>query len=198
MQCQKINLDFNIDTEKLINIFQPYINRCIDITSLYPNDIIRVMTNYPSGAQHYTMNKKQHEAWDFFDNEEYTLCTMLTKYNSRMCSVYYKDKESIDDYVLELTEEIRKHENIKTSSMSMAIVYAGPKFRLEKHVDAKGLVRYHVPLITSENSYFETFEPYQTHYPKPGELWRLETHLLHTAQNDDKKNYRVHLIVDFL
>jgi aspartyl/asparaginyl beta-hydroxylase (cupin superfamily) len=115
-----------------------------------------------------------------------------------MCSVYYKSVETVDDYVLEIANEIQKHEGIKDLHPFFAIVYAGPKFRLETHIDSKGLVRYHIPLITNDNSYFETFEPYQKHYAKPGELWRLETHLPHTAQNDDENNYRVHLIVDFL
>lgn len=198
MQCQKINLDHKIQSERLKDIFQLYIDRCIEISKLYPNDVCRVMTNYPAGLGHYTMNKRLDENWEIIETDDYFLCTMITKFDTRMVSVYYKQSAEIDDYVKQIISKIESAENITNKTAVVALVYAGPKFRLEKHIDSKGLVRYHIPVVVNSNSYFETFDPYQKYYPQPGELWRLETHLPHAAQNDDEENYRIHCIVDFV
>lgn len=197
MQCKQLDIDVNIDLLK--NIMKPYCDKLLEIAELFPNDVIRIMTNYPSGLDHYTKNKRKDETWEIFETTEYTLYTRITNYDTRMISVYYNEVKTFDEYIQNIIKKIQiidKIENNKTPVV--ALVYAGPKFRLEKHVDSKGLVRYHLPIFISNNSYFETFEPYEKHYPKPGELWRLETHRLHTAQNDDEQNYRIHCIIDFL
>lgn len=196
MQCSKIDID--IDIEKLKEVLQPYTDRLSYISKLYPNDVVRVMTNYPAGLGHYTMNKRLDENWQVIETDEYFLYTMINKFGTRMISVYYKESADIDNYIQQIINQIKSLENIKDKTPVVALVYAGPKFRLEKHVDSKGLVRYHIPVIISNDSYFETFDPYEKYYPQPGELWRLETHLPHAAQNDDEENYRIHCIVDFV
>lgn len=197
MQCEKLNI--KIDRDKIYDIFSSYTKKIIKIAETYPGDVIRVMTNYPSGTEHYTMTKRKDENWDKIDTDEYILLTRMTKFGSRMISVYFKKNDVVHEYVEYIINKIRKNQNInKEKKAVVAIVYAGPKFRLEKHIDTNGLVRYHIPIVISNNSYFETFDPYQKYYPKTGEVWRLETHIPHAAQNDDDKNYRIHCIIDFL
>lgn len=197
MQCKKIDIDIDVDTLKAI--LDPYCNNLHSIAAQYPNDIVRVMTNYPAGLGHYTMNKRLDENWQIIENDEFILYTMINKFGTRMISVYYKTSKTIDRYMQKIINEIKEVEKINSDKNAVvALVYAGPKFRLEKHIDSKGLVRYHIPVAVSNNSYFETFEPYQKYFPAPGEVWRLETHLPHAAQNDDDMNYRIHCIVDFV
>lgn len=192
-------LDIVLDKEKLLSIFNEYIESLIEIANLFPNDIVRVMTSYPSGSNHYVMKKRHDEVWEEIETADYTLLTKFTKMNTRMVSVFFNKQKGVDKYIDDVIIALRHHQNIEANKNAVvALVYAGPKFRLEKHVDSKGLVRYHTPLIVSRDSYFETFDPYKKHFPKPGEVWRLETHLLHAAQNDDDEKYRIHCIIDFL
>ena len=197
MTAERLNID--LDPEKLVEVFKDYISEIRDIANLYPNDINRVMTSYPSGSNHYTMTKRGDEVWDKIETDSFMLLTRFTKVHTRMISVYFKTKKTVDKYIEDVIIALRQTENIEENKeASIALVYAGPKFRLEKHIDTRGLVRYHIPIVISEDSYFETYDPYTRHYPKVGEVWRLETHVPHSAQNDDEKNYRIHAIVDFI
>lgn len=197
MQCSK--LDINIDLEKLNVCFNSYVNNILKVASLFPNDVTRVMTNYPSGGNHYAMTKRSDEDWERIETEDYTLLTRFTKVNTRMVSVQFNEQKTVDKYIEDIIIALRQNQNIDSNKKAVvALVYAGPKFRLEKHIDSKGLVRYHIPIVVSNDSYFETYDPYNKYYPKAGEVWRLETHIPHAAQNDDNYNYRIHAIIDFI
>lgn len=191
MQCVK--LDLSIDIDKLLIIINPYIDKLLKIANMWPNDVIRVMTNYPQGHKHYTSNKRIDETWEIIENNDFTLFTKLTKFETRMVSVYYKEEYSWDTEIIQLINNL----NV-SGTPQIAISLASPKFRLEKHIDTRGLTRYHVPIITNEDSYFETFENPQKFYPKPGEVWKLDTSKEHAANNDSLTDIRVHMIVDFL
>ena len=191
MQCSK--LDIKIDITKLNNVLLPYIENIINVALLWPNEIVRIMTNYPSGTTHYTSTKRKDETWEVVDNDDYLLYTKLTKFNTRMVSVYFKKQLSWDEEVLKIIQDI----GVK-GTPQVAIAYASPKFRLEKHIDSRGLTRYHIPLVTNSDSYFEIFDPPTRYQLTPGELWKLDTSKEHAANNDSETKYRIHMIVDFL
>src|SRR6056300_870134 len=123
MQCKKI--DINIDINTLKDILSPYCNNLHNIAKQYPDDIVRVMTNYPAGLGHYTMNKRLDENWQVIETDEYFLYTMINKFSTRMISVYYKESADIDNYIQEIINKIQSVENIKDKTPVVALVYAG-------------------------------------------------------------------------
>lgn len=191
MQCEKLNI--NVDSEQLLIDLQYYIQEVTKIADKWPDDIIRVMCNYPSGTSHYTSHKRKGEKWDIIENDHVKLYTRYTKFGTRMVSAYLKKEDTISPYVKKLIKTLGVNGKVQ-----VAIVYAGSKFRLEKHIDTMGLTRYHIPLTSNKDSYFEIFESEKKFYPKPGEIWKLDTSKEHAANNDSLTHSRIHLIVDFL
>lgn len=191
MQCNKLDIKFNTDV--LLDDLADYIKILKDISSKWPNEIVRVMCNYPAGTEHYTSNKRSDEVWDIIETDEYKLYTRLTKFGTRMVSAYLKQEKPWSSEVLDISKKINKKGNLQ-----VALVLAGPKFRLEKHIDTKQLTRFHIPIVTNEKSYFEIFEPHTKFYPKVGEVWSLDTSKEHAANNDSETHSRIHMIMDFL
>lgn len=191
MQCSK--LDIKVDVDRLLKDLDFYIKIVTDIAVQWPDDITRVMCNYPAGSSHYTSSKRKDEEWGIVDTDVYTLYKHYTKFGTQMVSAYLKEEKTISPYVAQLVNEIGVDGKVQ-----IAIVYADPKFRLEKHIDSMGLTRYHFPLITNDSSYFEIFESNEKIYPKPGEVWKLDTSKEHAANNDSETQSRIHMIVDFL
>ncbi len=166
----------------------------------HKNEIVRIMSAYPYGVNHYTSNKIHINEWAIKENEKYKSYTRITKFDTKMISVYFKNTNNMILWhkpVVDLIEKI-KEKSGTFGDASVAIVMAGQKFRLESHVDTKGLVRYHVPLIVNDDSYIETFDPYLKWFVKPGEVWSLDTSIKHTAINESEEHVRIHMIIDFL
>lgn len=170
----------------------------------HKNETIRIMSTYPYGFDHYTCNKIYKDQWKIKETEKFLSYTRLTKFDTKMICVYFKNTNyqfmkviQWHQPVLDLVEKIKE----KTGAVgppSIGIVMAGQKFRLEGHIDTKGLVRYHVPLLVNDDTYMETFDPYLKWYVKPGEVWSLDTSIKHSAINESEEHVRTHMIIDFL
>jgi len=194
--CEKLDIDF--DFNEVYNCVKPVCDKLREYRNKnHPTDIVRIMSSYPIGFPHYTSQKRQDETWQIEDTDNVKTYTRLTKFGTTMVSAYWKGEIVWDKPVLDLIDKIRAVYN-EEGEAQVAVILASEKFRLERHVDTRGLTRYHVPLETNELSYFVTYDPETKWWPKEGEVWRLETDKYHAAMNDHETETRIHMIVDFL
>lgn len=194
--CEKLDINFNFD--EVYKCIEPLCKKLKEYKKTnYPNDTVRIMSAYPIGYPHYTSKKRSDETWEVIETDEVVTYTRPTKVGTTMVSAYWKGNVVWDQPVLDLIEKIRNVYN-EEGTAQVAVVLAGEKFQLGKHVDTRGLTRYHIPLETNEHSYFITYDPETKWWPKEGEVWRLETDKYHAAMNDSETKTRIHMIVDFL
>jgi len=194
--CEKLDVSFNF--EEVYKCVKPVCDKIKGYRKEYHStDIVRIMSAYPIGCPHYTSQKRKDETWEVIDNDEVTTYTRSTKFGTIMVSAYWKGTVVWDQPVLDLIEKIRTLYN-EEGIAQVAVIMAGENFRLERHVDTKGLTRYHVPLETNEHSYFVTYDPETKWWPKEGDVWRLETDKYHAAMNDSETETRIHMIIDFI
>lgn len=194
--CEKLDIEFNFD--EVYNCVKPVCDKIREYREKYhKGDTVRIMSAYPIGFPHYTSQKRQDETWEIIDTDDVKTYTRLTKFGTTMVSAYWKGEVKWDKPVLDLINQIRSVYN-EEGEPQVAVILASEKFRLERHVDTRGLTRYHIPLETNNLSYFVTYEPETKWWPKEGDVWRLETDKYHAAMNDHETETRIHMIVDFL
>ncbi len=126
------------------------------------------------------------------------------KYNMSTADFTEMDALVSESYIKVVFDQIQNYHNSKFGVGSIRWVHGatlGPGAGFNMHVDKHCLARYHVVLYTNDYSYTmveQNNEIKIVHMPADGQVWFLNTNVLHNATNlipsRSKDNLRTHLI----